>query len=147
MKHRIHKNEQSSRDRSGLSTVEFALLLPFFALAAATVFSIGHLFYRSVCQSHAAFSAARRCAVNGGSGLAAAYVIRDYRACFMPEIPTVSASFIAGQPGACRVRIADRMIALTPGQKNRLLVTIRNGATITATAAGTSVKMGGDNDF
>jgi Flp pilus assembly protein TadG len=147
MKHRIQKNEQSSRDRSGMSTVEFALLLPFFALAAATVFSIGHLFYRSVCQSHAAFSAARRCAVNGGSGLAAAYVIRDYRACFMPEIPAISAGFTAGQPGICRVRIADRMISLIPSRKNRLSLIIRSGATTTATAAGTSEKMGGDNDF
>jgi Flp pilus assembly protein TadG len=147
MKHRIQKNEQSSRDRSGLSTVEFALLLPFFALAAAVVFSAAHLFYRSVCESHAAFSAARRCAVSGESGRALRYVISDYRACSMPETPAVTAAVIPGKPGVCRVRIADRVPFLEPSRKGRLSVRIRSGATVIATAAGTSEKMGGDNDL
>lgn len=141
------KNDQIRRDRSGMFTVEFALLLPFFALVAAAILMLGHLFYRSVGQSYAAFSAARRCAVQGSAGAAGHLVRRDYRACSMPGEPGVSAQFSAGRPGFCTVEIRDRVPAIFPDSGGRLSVQFRSGAIVKATAAGCSSYAGGDNDL
>lgn len=141
-----NQNDSIRRDRSGMSTVEFALLLPFFALLAAGVLSLEHFFCRSVCQSYAGFSAARRCAVKGGTGPAERFVRRDYRASSMPGEPVVRARFAAGRPGVCTVEIQDHGPALTPTAAGRLSVRNRTGAVTVATAAGTSQSSGGDND-
>ena len=134
-------------DRSGMSTVEFALLLPFFALLSAGVLMLGHLFYRSVCQAHMAFSAARRTAVAGSSGSAPRWVLAEYRAFSMPGQPQIGAQFRAGRPGLGTVTIRDSMPSFLPGRSGRLSVRTRAGATVSVTAAGTSQYEGGDNDF
>jgi hypothetical protein len=140
------QNDSIRRDRSGMSTVEFALLLPFFALFAAGLFSLDHLFYRSVCQSHAGFAAARRCAVKGGTGPAERLVSRDYRASSIPGKPQVRSRFTAGRPGVCTLEILDRGPFLIPGVSGRLLVQRHVGALTIARAVGVSDLAGGDND-
>lgn len=142
-----NQNDSPSRDRSGMSTVEFALLLPFFALLAAGVFSLGHLVYRSICQSHIAFSTARRCAVRGSAGFAERWVKEDYRACSIPEEPQVSAQYMPGMPGVCRITLLDRAPLLSSTRRGRLDIQYRRGASAHVVAAGTSLPMGGDNDL
>jgi len=146
----MNRHDQTNhirRDRSGMSTVEFALLLPFFALLSAAVLMLGHLFYRSVCQSHMAFSAARRSAVAGSSASVAKWVRADYRAYSMPGQPRVGAQFTAGRPGLGTVTIGDSMPAVLPGPSGRVSIRTRSGATVSVTAAGTALFTGGDNDF
>ena len=145
MNHRT-QNDQTRRDRSGMSTVEFTLLLPFFALLAAGLFMTGHLFYRSVCQSDAAFTAARQCAVRGGAGSAERLVRKEYRACSMPGEPQVSARYAMGRPGICVVEIHDQVPAVLPDSRGRVTYSTRPGAVTRATAAGASFYIGGDND-
>jgi Flp pilus assembly protein TadG len=140
-------NDSKCRDRSGMSTVEFALLLPFFALLAAGLFSLEHLVYRSIGQSHAAFSAARRCAVSGSSAGAQSHVRRDYSAFSMPGTPHVESHYFPGAPGVCTVTVRDRAPALRPGRWGRLVKDTRQGAVIQVKAAGTSLRLGGDNDL
>jgi hypothetical protein len=129
-----------------MSTVEFTLLLPFLAVMAASLFSLEFLVYRSIGQSYAAFSAARRCAVSGLPGIAPALVRADYRACSMPGFPAVSAQVMEGNPNRCKVAVRDHFSALVPGRSGRLRTQILPGATITVVAAGTAAGMGGDND-
>jgi hypothetical protein len=114
---------------------------------AATLFSLAFLFYRSVGQSHAAFSAARHCAVNGKAGAAVIYVNADYRAYSIPGSPAVSAQFIPGAPSRCRVEVRDSFLALLPGSNGGLRTRPRPGAKVVITAAGTAPCMGGDNDL
>ncbi len=147
MNHHVQTTKQKRRGRCGMSTVEFALLLPFFALLAAGILMLGHLFYRSVCQSHMAFSAARRSAVKGSPNAAARWVRDEYRAFSMPGRPQVGAHYMAGRPGICTVTIRDSMPALLPGRSGALSVRTRSGATVTITAAGKSLHAGGDNDL
>jgi hypothetical protein len=142
-----NQNDSKRRDRSGMSTVEFALLLPFFALLSTGIFTLAYLNYRSVCQSHAGFSAARRCAVKGGVGPAERFVRRDYRGSSILGEPQVRAQFIPGRPGVCRVEIQDCGPALLPDARGRLSVQNRAGAVTVAMAAGASDFAGGDNDL
>ncbi len=142
-----NQNDSIRRDRSGMSTVEFALLLPFFALLSTGIFTLAYLNYRSVCQSHAGFSAARRCAVKGGVGPAERFVRRDYGASSIPGEPQVRAQFIPGRPGICRLVIQDRGPALLPDAWGRICVQNRAGAKTVAIVAGTSESSGGDNDL
>ncbi len=144
--HNQHDQTNVRRDRSGMSTVEFTLLLPFLAVMAASLFSLEFLVYRSIGQSYAAFSAARRCAVSGLPGIAPALVRADYRACSMPGFPAVSAQVMEGNPNRCKVAVRDHFSALVPGRSGRLRTQILPGATITVVAAGTAAGMGGDND-
>ena len=141
-----NQNDSIRRDRSGMSTVEFALLLPFFALLAAGLFTLEYVFYRSVCQSQAGFSAARRCAVKGGAGLAEWFVRRDYEASSMSGTPQVRARFSSGRPGVCQVEITDSVPAYLPDSSGRLSFQNRVGARTESMAAGVSERMGGDND-
>ncbi len=141
-----NKKQLIRRGRSGMSAVEFTLLLPFLALMAASLFSLEFLFYRSIGQSQAAFSAARQGAVRGRSSGAAGRVRSDYRAFSMPGTPAVSAQFIPGHPGRCEVTVRDRFSALTADRNGRLFVQDKPGAVVVVTAAGTSPGMGGDND-
>lgn len=145
--HSQNDQQQKRRDRSGMSTVEFTLLLPFLAVMAASLLSVGYLFYRSVGQSYSAFSAARRCAISGKAAAAEKQVRVDYRAFTMPGTPAVSADFVPGYPGRCRVTVRDRFVSLIPGAAGRLYHQNRAGANVTVTAAGMTPAMGGDNDL
>ena len=81
MSRNVRNNPKHARgDRSGMSVVEFALLLPFLAVLAASLFSLVHLSHRAMGQSYAAFAAARRCAVSGRDPAAAGLVRADYAA-------------------------------------------------------------------
>jgi Flp pilus assembly protein TadG len=135
------------RDRSGMSIVEFTLLLPFLAVMAASLFSLGYLAYRSIGQSYSAFSAARRCAISGKAVAAGKQVRIDYHAFTMPGTPSVSAVFTPGYPGRCQVTVRDRFTSLAPDEKGRLHMQERPGAVVTVTAAGMVPILGGDNDL
>jgi len=58
---------QNSKDvrRLGSSTLEFAALLPIFVVCALLIVESQEMMLRAMCNSHAAFSAARRWLVAG----------------------------------------------------------------------------------
>lgn len=147
MTHGLSKTKTMRGDRSGLSAVEFALLLPFFALTAAGVLTLAHLVHRAAAQSYLAFSAARRAAATGSAGSAAGWVRREYADFSMSGTPRVTASFSPGIPGMASVTIQDRLTAVEPGPDGRRLDRIRSGAVVSLSAAGAASFTGGDNDF
>ena len=143
--HNPNHKKTARWDRFGMSTVEFAFLLPFFALLSAGLLLLAHLHYRTVCQSHAAFTASRRAVVARGAG-AEGWVRRTYRACSMPGEPSVGVSVSGGEPSFCSVGIRDRFQAPLPGMDGHLSVRWKEGARTHVITAGNGPFLGGDND-
>lgn len=138
-------NQTARWDRFGMSTVEFAVLLPFFVLLSAGLLLLGHLHYRTVCQSHAAFTASRRAVVAGGSG-AEGWVRRTYRLCGMPGDPSVSVHLSGGEPWFCGVGVRDRFRTPLPQGDGHLVLRWKEGARTRVITAGNGPFLGGDNE-
>jgi hypothetical protein len=139
------KPNQARWDRFGMSTVEFACLLPFFALLSAGLLVLAHLHYRTVCQSYAAFMASRRAVVAHGAG-AEGWVRRTYRDCAMPGDPSVGVGLSGREPFFCSVGIRDRFRAPWPEPDGRVDLRWKEGARSRVITAGNGPFLGGDND-
>ncbi len=110
---------QRNRDiakRKGAATVEFAALLPVFVVFALLVIEVQEMMFRSMCNSHAAFSAARRWLV---AGVDQGYVQAHYRAAGMRGNFSIRAETSGASPQRMTVEIRDIYNIFSPTDRSR----------------------------
>lgn len=104
LREKPERNLRRRRDREGYLLVEFVGLLPLMALCALLMLVFQEMMLRQICNSHAAFTAARRWAVGG---VDSSYIARHYAGASMRGHGEVSQHTAESRPKVMTVSIRD----------------------------------------
>ena len=108
----VSQKSKKNRRREGSATLEFALLLPLFIVSVILVVECQEMMFRTMCNSHAAFTSARRWMVAGS--MDEKYVRGHYANSGMRGTFVCTTNWTGLQPQTLEVTLRDRYTLLMP---------------------------------